>query len=404
MKSYLVGGAVRDNLLGLPVTDKDYVVVGATPDQLHQLGYKPVGKDFPVFLHPETKFEYALARTERKTGHGYSGFTFYADPSVSLEEDLLRRDLTINAIAMADNGELIDPYHGQHDLSQKILRHVSPAFCEDPVRVLRIARFMARFAPLGFTIAEETKILLRRMVRQGEIHHLVPERVWQEWQKALTEPAPQAFIQTLRECGALKLLFPEIDALFGVPSRPDYHPEIDTGTHVLMVTTVAARLSENPLVRFAALLHDLGKGVTPPREWPSHPGHEAAGIPLIKQVCERYKVPRDYQDLALMVAEYHLHVHRTFELKPATLLKLFENLDVFRRPARFELFLLACEADFYGRSGWEDKPFPQKAYLIDACERVRACTVKELGDISEFSGEEIKKKLHQKRLSVLAHL
>jgi len=401
MKIYLVGGAVRDQLLNKPNHEKDYVVVGATPERLLSLGYTPIGKDFPVFLHPKTKEEYALARTERKTGKGYAGFTFYTDPSVSLEEDLKRRDLTINAMAMDEHGNLIDPFQGKKDLENKLLRHVSDTFVEDPVRVLRVARFMARFGLEGFNIVKETQIFLRAMVRSGEMNDLVVERVWQEWQRSLTEPAPQKFIEVLRQCGALAVLFPEIDKLFGVPSPAKYHPEIDTGMHVLMVLAQAAR-TKNPLVCFAALMHDLGKGETPLHLWPSHPGHEAKGKTLVKNLCQRYKIPRDYTELAMLVAEYHLYAHCALELKPATLLKLFEKLDAFRRPERFYLFLQACEADFYGRKNFEEEKYLQKEFLLSAFKKVKSISIPDLENLN-LTGEQIKKELRRLRLKVLRH-
>ncbi len=363
MKVYLVGGAVRDQLLGLPVKERDYVVVGVTPQEMLDKGFKLVGKDFPVFLHPETHDEYALARTERKTGKGYTGFSCYAAPDVTLEDDLIRRDLTINAMAQTVDGEIIDPYNGQQDLAQKVLRHVSPAFAEDPVRILRLARFAARFAPLGFSVAHETVILMQHMVRSGEVNALVPERVWQEFSRALAEPAPQEFIRILRQCGALKILFPEIDQLFGVPNPPKWHPEVDTGVHTMMVVQQAARLSEESIVRFAALVHDLGKGVTAATDWPSHPGHEEHGVPLIEALCKRYRAPRDYQELAILVSRYHGNIHGLSAMKATTLVKLLEKLDAFRRPQRFHYFLLACEADARGRPTYEDRHYPQREFM-----------------------------------------
>lgn len=366
MKTYLVGGAVRDLLLGYPHDEKDYVVVGATPDEMLAQGFQLVGKDFPVFLHPQTHAEYALARTERKTAPGYKGFTVHAAPNVTLEEDLLRRDLTINAMAQTEDGKIIDPFGGQQDLTNKILRHISPAFAEDPVRILRIARFAARYKKLGFQIAHETMLLMQRMVRHGEVNALVPERVWQEFAKALTEDSPQEFIWVLRHCGALKVLFPELDQLFGVPNPVRWHPEIDSGVHTLMVLEQAALLSTDPVTRFAALLHDLGKGLTPAIAWPSHPGHEEAGVPLIQALCKRYRAPREYEELAVITARYHAHVHRFAELKPTTVLKVLEKTDAFRRPERFEKFLIACEADSRGRTFWEDKPYPQREKMLQA--------------------------------------
>ena len=374
MKIYRVGGCVRDRLLGLPVTDNDWVVVGATPEEMIAAGFKPVGKDFPVFLHPETKEEYALARTERKTGPGYTGFAFHASPEVTLEDDLARRDLTINAMAETEDGEIIDPYGGLRDLERRLLRHVSPAFVEDPVRILRVARFAARFRPLGFRIADETLTLMQRMVDNGEVDALVPERVWQETVRALGEKMPQVFFEVLRECGALARLFPEIDRLFGVPQNPEHHPEIDTGVHTLLVLEQAARLSPEPVVRFAALVHDVGKGLTPPALWPKHPDHEARGVPLVADICTRYKVPKAFRDLAVLVTRYHLHYHRAAELAPGELCELFEALDAFRRPERFEHFLLACEADSRGRPGYEHADFEQPRLLrtaFAAADRIR---------------------------------
>ncbi|MEK7759178.1 MAG: multifunctional CCA addition/repair protein [Pseudomonadota bacterium] len=356
MEIYLVGGGVRDKLLGLPVKDRDWVVVGATPEAMTALGYKIVGADFPVFLHPETKEEYALARTERKSGRGYKWFTVYAGPDVTLEQDLARRDLTINAMAEDAAGRLIDLFDGAADLKHGILRHVAPAFSEDPLRVLRVARFAARF---GYPVAHETLILMRTLVDAGEMETLVAERVWSELERALGEKQPVRFFEVLRECGALQRLLPELDALFGVPQPPEHHPEIDTGVHTLKVLAQAARLSPDARVRFAALLHDLGKGTTPPEEWPKHLGHEERSVDLVRAVCQRLRTPNEYRDLALLVARYHLHCYRAAELRDATLLETLEALDAFRRPERVEAFLLACEADFRGRTGYEERPFPQ---------------------------------------------
>ena len=366
MEIYLVGGAVRDRHLGRPVNERDYVVVGATPDEMTAQGFRPVGKDFPVFLHPQTHEEYALARTERKTAPGYRGFAIHADLQVTLEEDLARRDLTINAMAETLDGRLIDPHQGMKDIEGRWLRHVSPAFAEDPVRILRTARFAARYHDLGFRIAPETIALMKSMVEAGEAGALVAERVWQELAKALSEFAPDVFFLALRDCGALKILFPEIDRLFGVPQRPEYHPEIDTGVHVMLVLRMAAQLSSDAEVLFAALTHDLGKGVTPPERWPSHHGHEHQSVRLVESLCERLRAPRDFLDLARLVARYHCDCHRAFELKPATMLEMLEALDAFRRPVRFEQFLLACESDKRGRAGLEDRPYPQAEYLRQA--------------------------------------
>lgn len=370
MKTYIVGGAVRDRLLGLPVVDRDYVVVGATPDEMLALGYQPVGKDFPVFLHPQTHEEYALARTERKSGHGYKGFKVYAAPDVTLEEDLRRRDLTINAMAEDTGGTLVDPYGGQRDLSAKIFRHVSEAFAEDPVRILRVARFAARFT--DFAVAPETHALMRQMVENGEVDALVPERVWQEVARGLMEAQPSRMFQVLRDCGALVRLFPEIDRLFGVPQPPQHHPEVDTGAHVMLVVDWAARQGFSLPVRFAALTHDLGKGATPPGLWPRHHGHEAKSVELVRGLSERIGVPADCRDLAVAVARDHGNVHRALELRPGTLVELLERVDAFRRPARFEEILQACECDFRGRPGYPDKPFPPPAYLRQALQAAQA--------------------------------
>ncbi|MDQ4148339.1 MAG: multifunctional CCA addition/repair protein [Pseudomonadota bacterium] len=359
MKIYLVGGAVRDKLMGLPVKERDWVVVGARPEDMQALGFRPVGKEFPVFLHPETNEEYALARTERKTAAGYHGFSMHAAPDVTLEDDLKRRDLTINALAEDQAGNVIDPYGGREDLERRILRHVSPAFAEDPVRILRIARFAARFKHLGFHVADETYALMHGMVTAGEVDALVAERVWQEMVKALVERTPAEFFEVLRTCGALAKLFPEINQLFGIPQPEKYHPEIDTGVHTLLALNQAARLSPRPQVRFAALTHDLGKGLTPMAQWPSHRGHEQRGVELVDTLCDRFKAPNDYRALARHVARYHLHCHRAQALRPVTLLRVLEALDSFRRGERFEQFLTACEADWRGRAGLEDRPYPQ---------------------------------------------
>ncbi|HKS93125.1 MAG TPA: multifunctional CCA addition/repair protein [Gammaproteobacteria bacterium] len=393
MQIYLVGGAVRDRLLGLPVQERDWVVVGATPDDMLALGYRPVGKDFPVFLHPESHEEYALARTERKTGRGYHGFEFHSAPQVTLADDLKRRDLTINALAEDAQGKLIDPYGGQRDLDARVLRHVSPAFAEDPVRVLRVARFAARFAPLGFKPAPETLALSRTMAANGEVDALVAERVWQETIKALAADKPSVFFQTLRDCGALAKVFPELDRLFGVPQPAEHHPEIDTGVHVMLVLDQAARLSPDPAVRFAALVHDLGKGTTPANKLPHHYGHEERGAELVDALCERLRVPREFRELALLTARFHGKVHRAAELRPETALRLLQDCDVFRRPQRFEQLLLACEADARGRSGLEARPYPQAELLRRA--RAAAAAVNIPGGAS---GAEIGKRLNQARL------
>jgi tRNA nucleotidyltransferase (CCA-adding enzyme) len=368
MKIYLVGGAVRDALLDYPVHERDWVVVGARPEELEQQGYQQVGKDFPVFLHPKTKDEYALARTERKQGHGYTGFAVDYDPTVTLEEDLQRRDLTINAIAQDEDGTLIDPCGGQADLEQRLLRHVSDAFVEDPLRVLRTARFAARYAHLQFTVAPETLALMADIVAQGELAHLPAERVWVETEKALGERHPEVYIQVLRDCGALAALLPEVDALFGVPQTPAHHPEIDTGEHVLMTLQQAAALSADTDVRFAVLMHDLGKAATPPQEWPRHIRHEERGIALIEQVCKRLRVPKRHSELARTVCAQHTLCHRALELRGKTVLKLLNATDALRRPDRFESFLLACEADARGRLGFEQRDYPQADYLRRARE------------------------------------
>jgi len=356
MNVYQVGGAVRDEMLGLAVKDKDYVVVGATPEQMTALGYRPVGKDFPVFLHPESHEEYALARTERKTAKGYKGFQVYASPDVTLEEDLARRDLTINAIARSEQGELIDPFNGQSDIRNKVLRHVSDAFIEDPVRILRAARFAARFT--DFTVAPETMQLMQNMVQDGEVDALVPERVWQELAKGLMEAKPSRMFEVLRESGALKRILPEVDRLWGVPQPPQHHPEIDTGVHVMMVVDYAASQHYSLAVRFAALTHDLGKGTTPKEVLPRHIGHEERSVNLLKDVCKRLRVPNDCKELAHIVAKFHGKVYRIDEMRPDTKVRFLQDTDAIRQPERFKEFLRACECDFKGRTGYEDKPVP----------------------------------------------
>jgi tRNA nucleotidyltransferase (CCA-adding enzyme) len=373
MKVYLVGGAVRDELLGRPVHERDWVVVGGTAAALVREGYLPVGKDFPVFLHPQTREEYALARRERKVAPGYRGFVTEFAPDVTLEEDLRRRDLTINAMARGADGELIDPYGGRADIESRVLRHVSESFTEDPVRILRVARFAARYAPLGFRVATETRELMTRMVENGEVTSLVPERVWQETRRALEEDQPQVFFAVLRETGGLRAIFPEIDALWGVPQPEKWHPEIDTGVHTMMVLAMAARLSKDATMRFAALVHDLGKATTPAHKLPSHPGHEARSVSLIEALCERLRIPNEFRDLAIIVAREHGNVHRAHELRAATVLDLLERADAFRRPERFELALLACEADARGRTGLEHRDYDAPARLraaLDAARRI----------------------------------
>ena len=372
MNSYLVGGAVRDKLLGLPVVDRDWVVVGSTPQKMLDAGYKSVGKDFPVFLHPDTHEEYALARTERKSAPGYHGFDIHADESVTLEEDLLRRDLTINAIAETPGGEFVDPFNGQQDIKDRVLRHVSDAFLEDPVRVLRVARFMSRLAPMGFTVAPETLNLMQAMAANGEINTLVAERVWQELHAAMAAKKPSAFIETLRASHALAIILPEVDKLFGVPQPAQWHPEIDSGIHTLMVLDQAAALSDDPQIRFAALCHDLGKGVTPPEQWPSHRGHERKSAELTKILCDRLKTPKQFTDIAVLVGRYHLHCHNAFELSAKKLLELLKAFDISRRPERFQQFLIACEADARGRKGLENRDYPQFAYLQGAAHALQA--------------------------------
>jgi tRNA nucleotidyltransferase (CCA-adding enzyme) len=403
MQVYLVGGAVRDALLGLTVKERDWVVVGGTREELLRLNYREVGRDFPVFLHPETHEEHALARLERKVGPGYRGFSVDFGPEVTLEEDLARRDLTINAIAQSADGTLVDPFGGRRDLSARVLRHVSAAFVEDPVRVLRVARFAARFTPLGFQVAPETLALMRAMVERGEIHALVPERVWQETEKALREPKAAEFFKVLRECGALQPVYPEIDALFGVPQPAQWHPEIDTGVHTLMVLEQAALLSSDPLVRFAALVHDLGKATTPRDEWPSHRGHEERSVSLIEALSLRLRLPGEYRDLGVIVARYHGIVHRAFELKPKTILEFMERADAFRRPERFAQALLACEADSRGRTGLETVPYPQREYLQAA--RAAAAAIKPSPEeVATLAGEKIAQRVHQRRVEAIAGL
>jgi tRNA nucleotidyltransferase (CCA-adding enzyme) len=403
MQVYLVGGAVRDRLLGRPVKERDWVVVGARPEDLERQGYVPVGREFPVFLHPKTREEYALARLERKVAPGYRGFETRFSPEVTLEEDLRRRDLTINAMAESASGEIIDPYGGRRDLEVRLLRHVSEAFIEDPVRVLRVARFAARYAELGFTVAEETIALMRRMAESGELAALVPERVWQETERALGEARPEVFFETLRECGALRLIFPEVDALFGVPQPPKWHPEVDTGMHVMLALRWAARAGLPSTVRFAVLTHDLGKALTAPERWPSHHGHEEGGVPAIEALCARLKVPNEYRDLALLTARHHTLVHRAQELRPAAALRLLEVTDAFRRPERFDELLWACEADARGRAGLEAQPYPQGRYLRRM--RSAAAAVSLSGaERQGLAGAAIGEKLREKRLAAIQAL
>ena len=401
MKTYLVGGAVRDELLDYPHKEKDWVVVGATPEDMLDAGFQQVGKDFPVFLHPETKEEYALARTERKTSPGYKGFDVHATPDVTLEQDLLRRDLTINAIAKDETGEIIDPFNGLQDIHDRILRHVSPAFAEDPVRILRVARFAARYLHLGFIVADETMQLMKQMVEDGEVDALVPERVWQEMEKALGERSPSRFIEVLRDCGALERILPELDSLFGVPQPEEHHPEIDTGIHTLMVLQQACRLSDDTGVRFAALMHDLGKGVTPESEWPHHIEHEARGADIVLDVCKRLRIPNEYRDLAERTARFHLHYHRALELKPSTVVNTLEQLDAFRKPQRFEKFLLASEADARGRPGHEDSTFPQGAYFRTAFAQAQKIDIKSLVE-QGYSNKELADRIREERTRLVA--
>lgn len=378
MKIYLVGGAVRDQLLNLPVKDRDWVVVGATPKTLLQQGYQQVGKDFPVFLHPDTHEEYALARTERKSGSGYTGFTCYAAPDVTLEDDLQRRDLTINAIAYSAKGEYIDPYHGIDDIHAKLLRHVSDAFSEDPLRVLRVARFAARFAPLGFTIAPETMSLMQEMTNSGELNALTAERVWKETEKALHSQAPQVYFEILHQCGALKILFPEINALFGVPAPKKWHPEIDTGIHTMMVLAMASRLTDDIAVRFSALCHDLGKGVTPVENWPHHHGHGPAGVPLVEALCQRYRIPNQIRDLAKLAAKYHDHLHRIEKMRPSKIIRLFDAIDAWRKPERIDQLAIISEADARGCQGAENLPYPQGIFFRQAFKIANQVDVKSI--------------------------
>ncbi|EMB51684.1 multifunctional tRNA nucleotidyl transferase/2'3'-cyclic phosphodiesterase/2'nucleotidase/phosphatase [Vibrio mimicus] len=403
MQIYLVGGAVRDQLLQLPVYDRDWVVVGSSPQAMLAAGFQAVGKDFPVFLHPKTKEEHALARTERKTGVGYTGFACHYAPDVTLEEDLLRRDLTINAMAQDELGQVIDPYGGQRDLAAKVLRHVSPAFVEDPLRVLRVARFAAKLAHLGFTVAEETMQLMTDIAQSGELGHLTAERVWQEWHKSLSTNHPEVFLQVLRDCGALAVVLPELDRLFGVPQPEKWHPEIDTGIHTLMVTKQAALLSDSLPVRFAAQVHDLGKGVTPRSEWPSHKLHCHTGLKIIESLCDRIRVPNEFRDLALAVCAQHSNIHRADELKPATKLKVLGLLDVWRKPERLEQVLLCCEADHRGRLGLEDKPYPQRDIFLRAYQAALSVEVQAV--IRDgFQGKQIKEELDKRRIQAISEV
>ena len=396
MKVYLVGGAVRDQLLGIPFKEHDWVVVGARPEHLLSQNYRQVGRDFPVFLHPKTNEEYALARTERKSSPGYYGFECNYSDSVTLEEDLARRDLTINAMAIDENNNLIDPYQGQSDLSNKLLRHVSPAFVEDPVRVLRVARFAARFHHLGFSLANETRQLMYTMVKNGELEHLVSERVWQEWQKSLQENNPEQFILTLRSCDALRVIFPEFDVLFGVPNPYKHHPEIDSGVHSLMVLEAAAKLTNDPATRFAALVHDLGKGLSPMASWPKHHGHEEKGVAVIESLCSRLRIPNEYRILAVRVSRFHLIIHRILELRASTIVSTLASLDAFRRPQLFLNLLIACQADSEGRG--KSVIYRQSSLwrtVLEECTMVDVKTVVKEG----YTGNAIKHELHQRRIA-----
>ncbi|WP_318481863.1 multifunctional CCA addition/repair protein [Photobacterium leiognathi] len=404
MQTYLVGGAVRDTLLGLTVTDKDWVVVGTTPEAMLAAGFEQIGSDFPVFLHPKTKQEHALARTERKSGHGYTGFVCYSAPDVTLEQDLLRRDLTINAIAQAPNGDLIDPYHGQQDITEKVLRHVSPAFAEDPLRVLRVARFAARFAHLGFTVAPETMALMQEMVVSGELASLTPERVWKEWEKSLSSDDPQMFLTVLRQCGALAIVMPEIDALFGVPQPEKWHPEIDCGIHTLLVAKKASELSADKTIRFAAQVHDLGKALSPKDDLPHHKMHCRDGIKPIKALCQRLRVPNEYRDLALLVCEQHTKIHHAEEMRTDTFIKIFDQIDAWRKPERVAQLATCCRADARGRTHFEQTPYPQADIFQAVFAIAQQVDVKAIV-AAGFKGAEIREQLAAKRIeAVTQHL
>ena len=403
MQVYLVGGAVRDKLLDYPVLDNDWVVVGATPSDLLDKGFKQVGKDFPVFLHPDTGDEYALARTERKSGAGYYGFEIFSSPEVTLEQDLARRDLTINAIAMDSSGEIVDPYNGRGDLKNRVLRHVSPAFSEDPLRVLRAARFAARFHHLGFTIAAETLELMKQLSLSGELKNLTAERVWQESARALGERSPHIYFQVLRDCGGLTDWFPELDCLWGIPNPEQWHPEIDTGIHTMMVLEQCALLSNDTVTRYAALCHDLGKGVTPKDMWPSHRGHERLGVEVIDKLSKRLKTPVEHTQLAKIVSEFHLHLHRIEDLTPKTIVKVLERTDAFRKPDRFEQFILTCKADFRGRTGFEKRSYPQADILRNALKVCSDVVVKDIIALG-YTGKQIGDEIHRQRVSKVKHM
>ncbi|WP_044619923.1 multifunctional CCA addition/repair protein [Gynuella sunshinyii] len=398
MKSYLVGGAVRDTLLGLAVKDRDWVIVGATPEHMLSQGFQQVGADFPVFLHPETHEEYALARTERKSGQGYKGFEVNFSTTVTLEDDLLRRDLTINAMAQDEHGNIVDPYHGRQDIEDKVLRHVSPAFREDPLRVLRVARFAARFDHLGFSIADETLALMQEIAQSGELDTLVPERVWQEIQRALTERSPWVFWQVLRQVRALDILVPELNRLFGIPQTQKWHPEVDTGIHTMMVLKQACTLSQDPIVRYGALCHDLGKGLTPSEILPRHHGHEETGERLVKALGKRLKVPNAYQSLAAKVARYHTHCHRIRELKASTIVDTLQAFGAYQNPLVFENFLLCCTADFQGRSGWQSRAYPQADYFHRAYLASRTVDTQALMDAG-YHGKQLGEEIRRQRIN-----
>ena len=402
LNTFLVGGAVRDSLLNRAVVDNDYVVVGSSVDEMLKLGFIQVGKDFPVFLHPKSKQEYALARTEKKAGQGYTGFHCNASADVTLEEDLMRRDLTINAMAMATDGKIVDPYHGQLDLKNRVLRHVSSAFIEDPLRVLRVARFAARYHQYGFTVAPETLSLMTQLSESGELLSLSGERIWQEMERSLADNNPEVFFQVLYQCQALKSLWPDLHNLWGIPNPAKWHPEICSGLHTMMVLKQAVLLSTKTTVRFASVCHDLGKSLTEDETLPSHPGHETAGLPLIEEFCTRLRVPTAHKNLALKVCQFHLHVHKAFELKPSTTLKLFDQLDVWRKPTEFEDFLLCCQADFTGRLGFETRQYLQKDYLYQAFEKLTLITAKPFVE-QGLKGLQIKEAISQQRLKVLTH-
>jgi tRNA nucleotidyltransferase (CCA-adding enzyme) len=403
-KTYLVGGAVRDALLGMQATERDWVVVGSTPEEMQDKGFKQVGASFPVFLHPKNGEEYALARTEKKQGHGYHGFNVDFHPGVTLEEDLQRRDLTINAIARDEDGSLVDPYGGQRDLEQKVLRHVSDAFVEDPLRVLRVARFAARFAGFGFRVHESTMALMQEITRSGELQHLAAERIWREVELAMKTEKPSVFVSVLRECGALEVLLPEVNRLFGVPQPEKYHPEIDTGIHLLMALDIAADMNKGAAnVVFAVLLHDLGKGITPQQEWPSHRGHESEGVPLVDDVCSRLKVPNAMHDLSRKVCLLHLSCHRMLEVRPLTALRLLEKLDAFRQPGILPDFVAACEADYRGRKGLQDRPYPQGEYLQKVYRAAADIRARDL-DLEGISGRAVGERLRQARVDAIAGL